>query len=254
MLIDSHAHILHERIDTKNVITSMHEDGLEKIITIGTSVETSIKSVKLAKENKDIYAVVGMHPDEAGSFSEADLETIDRLALEDKVVAIGEIGLDYFTSPDTKEKQKELFIAQINIAKKHHLPIVIHSRAAAFDTYWILKQNLEGLTLPSLMHCFSENKEYANLFLSLGFYISFSGNITYKKSDRSFLKDIPMDKILVETDSPYLSPEPFRGRTNEPKMVEFVARRIAQEIGMDFEEFSRHTRENTYRIFSRMKR
>lgn len=254
MLIDSHAHILHENMDTDRIVRDMKADGLEKIITIGTTVKSSIEAVKFCENHEDVYCAVGVHPDYADEMTEEDYQILDKLASSKKVVAIGEIGLDYHTNDQNKEKQKELFIRQIQIAKKHSLPICIHTRNAAFDTYWILKQNIDGLTLPSVMHCFSENSEYAKAFMSLGFYISFSGNITYKKSDRSVLKVVPLDKMLVETDSPYLSPEPLRGRVNEPSRVKYTAARIAEELGISIDELSKYTVENTYRVFKKMER
>lgn len=254
MLIDSHSHILNDFIDTEKVISSMKEDGLEKIVTIGTNVKNSIEAVKLASENKDIYCAVGIHPDEIDGVTEEDFEILDKLARNEKVVAIGEIGLDYHGEGKDREKQKEVFVRQIQIAKKHNLPICIHTRNAPWDTYQILKEHADDIVKPSIMHCFSETFEYAKLFLNLGFYISFSGNITYKKSDRSFLKKIPIEKILVETDAPFLSPEPLRGTYNEPARVKYTAQKIADELEMSFEEFSKQTVENTYQVYKKMKR
>lgn len=254
MLIDSHSHILNEMIDTKRVVSSMKDDGLEKIVTIGTNIKNSIEAVEFAKNNENVYCTVGVHPDEIDDLTEKDFEILDKLAENEKVVAIGEIGLDYHGEGKDKEKQKQVFIRQIQIAKKHNLPLCIHTRNAPWDTYQILKDHVDEIVKPSVMHCFSETWEYAKLFLNLGFYISFSGNITYKKSDRSFLKKIPLEKILVETDAPFLSPEPLRGTTNEPARVKFTAQKIADELEMSFDDFSKQTVENTYRVYKKMKR
>lgn len=254
MLIDSHTHLENERLDAQAIIESMEKDGLEKIVTIGTNVEKSKRAVQISKENKNVYATVGIHPEYASEVTEQDLMEIDKLASEEKVVAIGEIGLDYYGCNDNFDKQVEIFVKQIQIAKKHNLPICIHSRSAKSDTYKILKENINDIVLPSIIHCFSEDGEYAQKFLDLGFYLSFAGNITYKKSDRSYLKDIPNDKILVETDAPFLSPEPMRGKLNEPARVALTALRIADEKEMDFETFCKHTVENTYRVYKKMKR
>lgn len=254
MLIDSHSHILNEMIDTKRVVSSMKDEGLEKIVTIGTNIKNSIEAVEFAKNNENIYCTVGVHPDEIEGLTEQDFEILDKLAENKKVVAIGEIGLDYHGEGKDKEKQKQVFIRQIQIAKKHNLPLCIHTRNAPWDTYQILKEHIDEIVKPAVMHCFSETWEYAKLFLNLGFYISFSGNITYKKSDRSFLKKIPLEKILVETDAPFLSPEPLRGTINEPARVKFTAQKIADELEMSFDDFSKQTVENTYRVYKKMKR
>lgn len=254
MLIDSHAHILYDNLDTQNIVDNMEKDGLEKIVTIGTTSENSAKTVNFVKNYKNVYCAVGIHPDYADEVTDQDLDIIDKLANDEKVVAIGEIGLDYRTGDQNKEKQKELFVKQIMIAKKHNLPICIHTRNAPWDTYQILKEHKDDLILPSIMHCYSEGASYAKLFLNLGFCLSFSGNITYKKSDRSFLKSVPLDRILVETDSPFLSPEPLRGTQNQPKNVAITAQKIADCLEMSLEEFSKISVENTYRVYKKMKR
>ncbi len=254
MLIDSHAHLLNEELNSPQLIRDMKKDGLEKIITIGTDAKNSQASVLLAKNNKDIYAIVGLYPEYADDITEEDLKTIERLAAEDKVIGIGEIGLDYHVFQNNKEKQIKLFKDQLEIAVKYDLPVCIHTRSAVQDTYEILKEYAPRLKNKGVMHCFSENREYAQKFIELGFYISFSGNITFKKSDRSFLKELPLDKILVETDSPHLSPEPYRGQVNFPANVRLTAQKIADELEMDFESFCNQTVENTYRVYKKMKR
>ena len=254
MVIDSHAHLECNNMDTEGIIKNMHQDGLEKIVTIGTSVDDSKSAVKLAEKNKYVYATVGLHPEYASEIGEKDIDVIDELAKHDKVVAIGEIGLDYHYTRDNKEAQKELFIKQIMLAYKHNLPLVIHCRDAKEDMYEILSKYNEYIIKPSVMHCFSETKEYALKFLELGFYISFAGNITFKKTDRSFLKDIPLDKILVETDAPYLSPEPMRGQANVPARANITAEKISDTLEMDADVFKKQTIENTYRVFKKMKR
>lgn len=254
MIIDSHAHLECKGMETDKIIQSMPEDGLEKIITIGTSAADSVSAVELAKKHKNIYATVGLHPEYVDDITKEDLEVIDRLASHEKVVAIGEIGLDYHYTEQNKQAQKELFIKQIMLAYKHNLPIVIHTRDAKEDTYKILLEYKDYIVKPSVMHCFSEDKEYALKFLELGFYLSFAGNITFKKSDRSFLKDIPLDRFLVETDSPYLSPEPMRGRPNVPARANLTAEKIADTLEMDKDIFKKQTLENTYKVFKKLER
>lgn len=254
MLIDSHAHLVHEFIDGEKIASKMVEDQLEKIVTIGVDIKSSIKSVEFASAHKNVYCAVGIHPDDCENVTEKDFEILEQLAQNPKVVAIGEIGLDYHNEGINKQKQKEIFERQIQIAKKYDLPICIHTRNAPWDTYQILKEHADEIVKPSIMHCYSETGAYAKLFLNLGFYISFSGNITYKKTDRSYLKSIPVDRILVETDSPFLSPEPLRGTYNEPARVKFTAQKIADVLEMSLEDFSKHTVENTYRVYKKMKR
>lgn len=251
-MIDTHAHLLCFK-DALDIIDSMEDNGLENIVTIGTTAKDSKQSVELAKKHKNIYATVGIYPEFAGETTEEDLKQIKELAKDDKVVAIGEIGLDYHTEGYDAEAQKQLFIKQLKIADEMGLPFCIHCRGAAEDVYKVLSENKHLINHSGLMHCYSEGKEWVDKFLSLGLYISFSGNITFKKSDRSFLKDIPLDKILVETDAPYLSPEPFRGRENRPERVNFVAKKIAEELGIDFEEFDKIVSKNAKTLYFKIK-
>lgn len=254
MLIDSHAHInYNDKINTNEVIQKMQDDELECIINIGTSVHESIESVKLASLNKNVYATVGIHPEYVEELKEQCLIEIEELAKHNKVVAIGEIGLDYHYEGYDKVKQAELFERQLEIAERLDLPVCIHTRDARVDTYEILKRHADKLKRKGVMHCFSEDIEWAKKFIDLGFYISFAGNITFKKVDRSILKAIPMDKILVETDCPYLSPEPVRGTINEPKNVKYTASKIADFLEIDFDAFAEFTRENTKRVYFKIK-
>ena len=254
MLIDSHAHLEHELLNHSEIINSMKQDGLEKIVSIGTDIENTKFAIKLAEENKNIYATAGIHPEYADDFDIKDLEVIESLASHEKVVAIGEIGLDYHYTTENKEKQKELFIEQIKLAHRNNLPICIHTRDAAEDTYQILKAYKDYIVKPSIMHCFSENEEYMHKFIDLGFYISFAGNITFKKTDKTLLNTLPVDKILVETDSPYLSPEPMRGKVNVPARVALTAQKIADLKQMDYDKLCEQTVKNTYNVYKKMKK
>jgi len=253
MLIDSHAHINYgEKIDTNSVIDYMKEDGLECIINIGTGVHESEESVDLAKKYKNVYATVGIHPENIHELKPQCLIEIEELAKNKKVVAIGEIGLDYHYDGYDKIKQAELFEKQLEIAEKLDLPVCIHTRDAQDDTYNILKKHAEKLKKKGVMHCFSENEEWAKKFIDLGFYISFAGNITFKKTDRSVLKVVPIDKLLVETDAPYLSPEPVRGTINVPSNVKYTAMKIADFLEIDYNAFEEITRNNTKRIYNKI--
>lgn len=247
-MIDTHAHLL--SLENKDeIIKNMQRDSLDAIVNIGTNVEDSEQCVKLAEETENIYAVVGIYPEYSVGVTDEDLKKIEELAKNKKVVAIGEIGLDYHAEFD-KESQKYIFIKQLEIADKLGIPFCIHCRNAVSDVYEILSENKHLINHSGLMHCYSEGKDWFKKFLDLGLYLSFSGNITFKKSDRSFLKEIPLDRILVETDSPYLSPEPLRGRVNTPKNVQFVIDKIALELEMTSDELEKITTENAKRFYN----
>ena len=251
-MIDTHAHLGYFK-DLDGLIDNMQVNGLEYIVNIGTTIKDSEQGVNFANRFKNVYTTVGIYPEYSMDVTDEDLLKIMELGKNDKVVAIGEIGLDYHGENFDKNSQRQLFIKQLEIADKLSLPFCIHCRGAVEDVYQILNENKNLIKHAGLMHCYSEGSEWVRKFLDLGLYISFSGNITYKKNDRSFLKDMPLDKILVETDSPYLAPEPLRGRQNEPKNVKFTLQRIADEIGIGFDELERITSENAKRIYYKIK-
>lgn len=247
-MIDTHAHLL--CLEKKDeIIQNMQSDGMDYIVNIGTTVQDSEAGVCLAEKHDNIYATVGIYPEYSLDVTDDDLEKIEKLARHEKVVAIGEIGLDYHAEFD-KKSQREILVKQLEIADKVGKPFCIHCRMAVDDLYEILLENKHLINHSGLMHCYSEGKEWFQKFLDLGLYLSFSGNITYKKSDRLFLKDIPLDKILVETDSPYLSPEPLRGRVNEPKNVQHIIDKIAFEIGISSDKLKNITTENAKKFYS----
>ena len=232
----------------------MADDGLSAIVTIGTTIENSKQSIELAQKYDNIYATVGIYPEYAEETTEDDLLELEKLAKESKVVAVGEIGLDYHTEGFNREKQIKLLEKQLKIADDAGLPFCIHCRNAAADVFEVLSKNQNLINHSGLMHCYSEGAEWINKFLSLELYISFSGNITFKKSDRSFLKDMPLDRILVETDAPYLSPEPLRGRENQPKNVKYIIEKIADEIGISVNELEEITEKNAKKFYFNMKK
>lgn len=251
-MFDTHAHLLYfDEVD--EIINSMNSDGLDNIVTIGTTIEDSEDSLKLAEKYNNIYATVGIYPEYANLTTEEDFERLKELAKHEKVVAIGEIGLDYHTDIFDAEAQQKLFIRQLEIADELGLPFCIHCRKAVEDVYKILSEHKHLIRYGGIMHCYSEGKDWVHKFLELGMYISFSGNITYKKSDRSFLKEIPLDRIVVETDAPYLTPEPYRGKENRPAYVNLVAQRIADELEMSFEEFDKIVTKNAKRVYFKIK-
>ena len=246
-MIDTHAHLL--SLDKKDeIILNMQGDNMDYIINIGTTLEDSKDGVILAENNDKIYATVGIYPEYSLTVTDDVLNEIEELAKHEKVVAIGEIGLDYHNDYD-KESQKKVLIQQLEIADRVGKPFCIHCRNAVEDLHEVLSQNKHLIKHSGLMHCYSEGKDWVQKFLDLGMYISFSGNITFKKSDRSFLKDIPIDKILVETDSPYLSPEPLRGRVNEPRNVRYIIDKIAYELGISSDKLQKITTDNAKKFY-----
>ena len=251
MLIDSHAHITYDSLSAGDIVSNMANDDLYAIVTIGTNVIESKKAVSCANKYDNVYATVGIHPDYTDELNDECLLEIENLAKNNKkVVAIGEIGLDYHTPGFDAEKQKQLFLSQIDIASKLNLPICVHSRDASEIMYNLIKDNINKLPRKGVMHCFSDADEYAIKYAELGFYISFSGNITFKKRNREFIKQLPLDKIIVETDAPFLSPEPFRGMVNSPKNVKLVAQKIAYTLEMDYEKFASITLANTKKLYN----
>lgn len=252
-MIDTHAHLLYYE-NKDELVGRMNNDGLNVIVNIGTTVEDSKQGIDLAGKYENIYTTVGIYPEYAESVTDEELMQIEKLAKKEKVVAIGEIGLDYHSEGFNKKKQIEIFKKQLEIANKLSLPFCIHCRAAAADVYDVLKNNKHLINNGGLMHCYSEGAEWIDKFLSLGLYISFSGNITFKNSDRSFLKKIPLDKLLVETDAPYLTPVPFRGQENEPKNVRYVIEKIAEELNLSFEELEKITEKNAKTFYFDIKK
>ena len=251
---DSHSHLNDEKFDKDRdkIIKEIYEAGTTNFITAGYSVEGSEKAVEIANNYDFIYATVGISPNDIPQTEEElwkQLSKIKDLAENNKkVLAIGEIGLDYYWNTENKELQKKIFIEQIELANELDLPIVIHTRDAVMDTIQILKEN--EVKNKGIFHCCPQNRELIKEGLKLGFYISFAGPITFKNSKNAdeMINLVPNDKILIETDSPYLAPEPLRGTRNTPANVKFVAQKIAEAKGLTLEEVGRTTVENTKRI------
>ncbi len=250
-LFDSHSHYNDEKFDTdrEELIKEVYKEGTTRTVCVGYNVEKSKFALEIADSHDFIFATCGISPNDIEDFTIENLDEIEKIGKNKKIVAIGEIGLDYYWNKENKEKQKELFIKQIEIANKLNKPIVIHTRDAYLDTIEILKKypvNKKGI-----FHCCPLNQELIKEGLKLGFYISFSGNITFKnaKSEQA-VSLVPMEKMLIETDSPYLTPEPFRGKRNTPAMVKFVAERISQIKGISYEDVTKITYKNANEIFN----
>ena len=256
MFFDNHAHLDDEKFDSdrEEIIEKIHSEGVS-FISAGYSLEGSKKAIELSKKYDFIYATCGISPNDIPQTEEKlwkMVDEIEKLAKEnDKVLAIGEIGLDYYWEKDEKMRklQRKAFIEQINMANRLNLPIVIHTREAVMDTLSILKEN--SVKNKGIFHCCPLNRELVKEGLKLGFYISFAGPITFKNSKNAdeIIDMVPNDRMLIETDSPYLSPEPLRGRRNNPINVKYIAKKIAAVKGISEEEVARITYENVKRIY-----
>lgn len=255
-LFDSHCHLNDEKYneDRKELIENLRKQGVKRLVTAGYSIESSKEAIKLSKEYDFIYATIGISPNDVPKTLEdldKDLNNIKDLYKEgEKIVAVGEIGLDYYWNTENKEIQKEAFKRQIELANNLNLPIQIHTREAIADTLEILKDN--KVNRKGIFHCCPFNRELVKEGLKLGFYISFAGPTTFKNSKNAveIIKMVPDDKMLVETDSPYLSPEPFRGKRNDPSRVQYIIKKIAEVKEKSFEEIEKMVYENTNTIFN----
>jgi len=249
-LADTHCHLDFPEfnLDRGEVIQRAKEQGLRYIINIGSSLSGTRKSVELSKQYDFIYATCGIHPHEADGIDDKILAELKELAREDKVVAIGEIGLDYYKNYSKAENQRPLFISLVKLALDSGLPLVIHTRQAEEDTLKILK---ETMPVKAVVHCFSGDQEFLKECLALGFFISYTCNITYKKAQglRDLVKATPLERLLLETDAPFLPPEGFRGRRNEPIYVKYLAQEIARIKEITLEEVASVTTENAKTFF-----
>lgn len=252
MLIDSHVHLDDERFDGDRdiLINSLKDNKIELVINIGADMNSSMSSIELSKRYDNIYAAIGVHPHSASEMTEKTLDELREMSKEDKVIAIGEIGLDYYYDNSPRDIQRKWFREQLELAKELDLPVIIHSRDATKETYDIIKEVQDG-TLRGVLHCFSGSVEVAMEYIKLGFYISIGGTVTFKNARvvREVAEAVPLDKLLIETDCPYLTPEPYRGKRNEPMFVKYVAEKIAEIRGISVEELAKFTNKNTKELF-----
>jgi TatD DNase family protein len=250
MYVDSHCHLSFPELaaDLPGVLTRMRAAGVEAALSVCTTLEEFPQVCRIAEQD-GLYASVGVHPD-SGDPSEPTVERLLELARQPKVVAIGETGLDYYRLKEPLEWQRDRFRTHIRAARACGKPLIIHTRAAAADTLRLMAE--EGAdAVGGVMHCFTETAEVAQRALDMGFHISFSGIVTFKNASelQSTAAQIPMDRLLIETDAPYLAPVPHRGRQNEPSFVPFVARKLAELRGVDKETIAGATTDNFYRLF-----
>lgn len=253
-LIDSHAHIQGPEFagEVEVVVGRAREAGVEKIIVVGGAGELSSNAtgIALAESHAELYATVGMHPHDAKDVSKEDVSGLKELASHPKVVAVGETGLDFYYDHSPRKLQMELFSCFINMARETGLPLVVHNRDAHKEVEDLLRREGEG-QVRGVIHCFTGEYDHAKAFLDLGFYISFTGIITFKNAAplRDVVRKLPLGKLLIETDSPYLAPVPHRGRRNEPAFVRFVAETMAGVKGVSLEEVCQVTTRNTQELF-----
>jgi TatD DNase family protein len=252
MLVDSHCHLDFPELqaDLPGVLERMSANGVSHALTISTTLETFPAVRRAAGAAPNLWCSAGVHPDERRDTREAGVEELVAMADDPKVVAIGETGLDYFRVEGDTDWQRDRFRTHIRAARASGKPLVIHTREAAEDTLRIMRE--EGAAQAGgVMHCFTETWEVAEAAMALGFHISFSGIVTFKNAIplKEVARRVPLDRMLVETDSPYLAPVPHRGKSNQPAYVKHVAEEIARLRGMAFEDVARHTTENFFRLF-----
>lgn len=252
MIFDTHAHYDDEAFDEDRdeVLTSLRERGVGTVVNVGASMEGSRRSVNLSEEYEFVYSAVGVHPDEVGELREEDMEWMREQLQKPKVVAVGEIGLDYYWDKEGHDLQKKWFLRQLKLAKELKKPVIIHSREAAADTMELLKANYHG-EMPMVMHCYSYSPEMAAEYLKMGFYLGIGGVLTFKNAKK--LKEVveiaPIERLLLETDCPYLAPVPNRGKRNDSTNIHYVAEELARLKGMTPEEVIRITEENARRFY-----
>lgn len=257
MFIDSHCHIDGPEYDADraDVIARAHDAGVNTMLNVGTGDPHSgafERAVALAEKHEEVYAAIGVHPHDAKFFDDVAERLILSLVEQSKrVIAWGEIGLDYHYDHSPRETQREVFRRQLRLARGQKLPVVIHSRDADEDTIGILREELSNYDRAGVLHCFGGSLAMAQAAIELGFYISFAGNLTFKKADnlRDVALRLPLDRLLIETDCPYLTPVPFRGKRNEPARVVETARCLASLHDRELEEIARITSENFARLF-----
>ena len=251
MAIDTHAHIFDAQFDEDriDVINRLIEAKIKKAVVVGFSKETNVLALNLAKEHAFLYPTAGLHPSEANEITESDILDLEKFINDNKVYAIGECGLDYYWVNDNKEKQKWLFTEQIKLAIKYDLPLIIHCRDAVGDVYEILKEYKGKFRF--VMHCYSGSSEMAVEFVKLGGMISLGGPVTFKnaKAPKEVAKTVPLDRLLIETDCPYLAPHPNRGKRNEPSYVRLVLNEIATLREIDADELEEVLDQNSIKFF-----
>ncbi len=258
MLVDSHCHLDFPEFqeDFEAVLARAEEAGIKTMMTICTHVTKFDQVHAIAKAHDNIFCTVGIHPHNADSEPEVTVDQLVEWASGPKVVGFGETGLDYFYEHSPREIQQRQFRTHIEAARKLDLPVIVHTRDAEEDTLAIIEEEYNKAPFRGLIHCFSASDEFAQRVVSMGFYISISGIVTFKKAEelREAIKNVPVDRLLVETDAPYLAPIPKRGKRNEPAYTAFTAAKVAEIKGLSEEEFAKQSTDNYFTLFSKAKR
>ena len=251
MIFDTHAHYDDEQfdMDRRELLLSMESEGVGTIVNVSASYDSCEKVVAMTREYPFLYAAVGIHPDEVGALNEDSFARMRELFRQDKVVAVGEIGLDYYWDKEAHEQQKYWFIRQLELARELNLPVLIHSREAAADTMEIMKKHAAGLA--GVIHCFSYSREQAKEYVKMGFYVGIGGVVTFKNARKvkEVVEAIPLESILLETDCPYLAPVPYRGKRNDSRYIRYVAEEIARIKNISYEEVVDQTEQNARKMY-----
>ena len=257
-LVDTHTHLNDDKFadDVPDAVARARAAGVRRCINMGDTLASSKKAVELAHAYEGLFAGVGIHPEEARELTADDDAQLAAWAEDEKVVCIGEIGLDYYWVKDepTRELQRKIFIHQLDLARQLHLPVCIHDRDAHADTLAILKK--EGQGIPTVLHCYSGSVEMAREFLKIGCYLGTDGPLTFKNASKllNVIRDMPLGRLLVETDAPYMAPVPMRGKRNEPAFVRFIAEKVAELRSMTLADVARATTTNAEAIYPRLRR
>lgn len=252
MIFDTHAHYDDSAFDTdrEELLSSLHEAGVGTVVNVGASLSGTRRTVELTEKYPFIYGAAGVHPDEVGELNENSFQWLKEQCLRERIVAVGEIGLDYYWDKENHALQKEWFVRQLRLAQELNMPVIIHSREAAADTMDILKKEYKP-EIPVVIHCYSYSPEMAREYVKMGYYLGIGGVLTFKNAKK--LKDVvsgtPLEKILLETDAPYLAPVPFRGKRNDSRKLTYVAEAISEIKGITPEEVIRITEENALRFY-----
>lgn len=256
MIFETHAHYDDDKFteDRDELILAVHESGVHPIINVGASIHSTQTTLELAKHYPFIYAAVGVHPSDVADLNEDTFAWLKEQTTYAKTVAVGEIGLDYYwdKEADVQEKQRYWFGRQLQLAREADLPVIIHSRDAAADTLQVMRDN-HAETIPGVIHCYSYSPELAQEFVRMGYYIGVGGVVTFKNAKKlvETVQTIPMERILLETDSPYMAPEPHRGTRNDSRNIPYVIAKIAELKGITPQAVERITEENAYRLFAK---
>ena len=252
MIFETHAHYDDEQfdLDREELLSSMPEQGVGTIVNVSATYESCRRVVDLVQKYPFMYAAVGIHPDEVGSLNEERFQQMKELCKQEKVVAVGEIGLDYYWDNESHDVQKEWFVRQLDLARELNLPVLIHSREAAADTMEIMKEHGQGLR--GVIHCYSYSKEQAKEYVKIGYYIGVGGVVTFKNARKlkETVEEIPLTSIVLETDCPYLAPVPFRGKRNNSSYIKYVAEEIAEIKGISYEAVVEQTEKNARDLYN----